>query len=229
MNATEYDARADEWWPPRGDFVVLYRLNAARFGWFDRYVPDWVGQKVLDVGCGGGYTAEHLARRGAIVTGPDISPGPPEVARRHAEGEGLAIDYRLGTPSRLPVEDGAFDVATCFDVIEHVEDLGTLLAQIHRSLRTGGLFLFDTMNRSLWAWIAMILLGERVLRVLPRGTHDWSRFVAPRDLAALLATLGFGEVEMAGIRPVLPARGELPFRVTDRGSRAVLYFGAAAP
>jgi len=218
-----------QWWPPRGDHILLYRANPLRFRFFDRYLPDWTGVRILDVGCGGGYCCEYLARRNAIVFGTDLLPEALEEARAHAALEDLQIKYSVCSTTRLPHGDATMDVVTCFDVFEHVPDKRVLLAEIFRVLRPGGWVFFDTLNRTCWSWLVAILLGEIVLRLIPRRTHDWRHFIRPQALTELLDAAGFGRPNCAGLTFDLSRwrSGGLPFRVNPRGKTAIMYFGAA--
>jgi 2-polyprenyl-6-hydroxyphenyl methylase/3-demethylubiquinone-9 3-methyltransferase len=225
---TRADATADLWWPPRKGYAILYKANSLRFAYFDRHVSDWEGLKVLDVGCGGGYTCEFLARRRAAVFGTDISESSLEAARRHAAKSGLRIDYRLGKPGFLPFADAQMDVVTCFQVLEHVRDVRTTLSEVRRVLKPQGRLFFDTVTRTLWSRIAAILLGEIVFRLIERGTHDWRLFIKPEEIERRLRESGFGNVELAGLKLEFPARetGGLPFRVSRGGRRSIVYFGS---
>jgi len=154
-----------------------------RLGWFDRQI-DWRGKAVLDLGCAGGFMAEAMDARGARVTGIDPAAEAVAAARAHAEAQGRAIAYDVGVGEDLPYADAAFDAVVCVDVLEHVRDLGQVLAEVSRVLRPGGLFLFDTINRNPLARLATITIAEDVLRLLPKGTHDPALFITPRALRA---------------------------------------------
>ncbi|MEM1242631.1 MAG: bifunctional 2-polyprenyl-6-hydroxyphenol methylase/3-demethylubiquinol 3-O-methyltransferase UbiG [Cyanobacteria bacterium P01_H01_bin.26] len=197
-NLAFYDQQAAQWWSETATIFPLSKLNPLRFQYFDRVIPQWRGLKVLDVGCGGGYTCEFLAQRGAMVTGIDPSAACIEAAKRHAETMGLSIDYQVGAGESLPFRDGCFDVAICVDVLEHVHSPAATVTAISRVLRPGGLFCFDTINRTWQSRWLMIWLLEDLLRQIPRGIHDWHRFVTPGELHQLLAQTGFGEVTIQG-------------------------------
>jgi 2-polyprenyl-6-hydroxyphenyl methylase/3-demethylubiquinone-9 3-methyltransferase len=217
------------WWPPSGDHVILYKANPLRFEHFDHFIDGWAGVKVLDVGCGGGYACEYLAERKALVFGTDILEESLLEARRHAAQEDLKIEYRLGTPERLPFNDREMDVVTCFDVLEHIPDKGRTLGEVERVLKPGGWLFFDTVNKTFLARLGVIWFGEILLRFVPRGTHHWHLFIRPGQLKVLLEKLGFKGVAFAGIRLDRHAwsQGGLPARVAPNGNTTIIYFGAA--
>ena len=218
---------AENWWggSVRG-LRQLRKLVPARFRYLDRVIPNWRDLRVLDLGCGGGFMAEALARRGAAVVGVDPCVAAVEAAMRHARTAGLAIDYRVASGEALPLDDAAFDVVVCVDVLEHVEHLGAVLAEIRRVLVPGGLLVFDTVNRTRLAAFVLVTIAERVLRLLPRGTHDSGRFIAPADLRAGLVELGFSVSPFVGLGPVgLDRDGD--FRFGWLPTQAILYMGEA--
>ncbi len=219
--------QAEDWWdgPVRG-LRQLRKLVPARFAYFDRIVPDWRGLDVLDLGCGGGFMAEPLARRGAAVIGVDPCPQAVAAAARHARGTGLDIDYRVGAGEALPLADAAVDVVVCVDVLEHVDDIDAVLAEVARVLRPGGLLLFDTVAATRLAAFVLVTMAERVLRLLPPGTHEPTRFVAAAGFRARLVALGFAAPPFVGFGP----RGldrDLDFCFGRLATRAVLYMGHA--
>ena len=197
-NLAFYDQQATQWWSETATIFPLSKLNPLRFKYFDRIIPQWDGLKVLDVGCGGGYTCEFLAQRGAIVTGIDPSAACIEAAKQHAEATGLTIDYRVGMGERLPFECDRFDVVVCVDVLEHVQTPAATVTEISRVLQPGGLFCFDTINRTWQSRWIMIWLLEDLLRQIPRGIHDWHKFVTPEELHQLLTQSSFSEITMQG-------------------------------
>ncbi|MEA5466596.1 bifunctional 2-polyprenyl-6-hydroxyphenol methylase/3-demethylubiquinol 3-O-methyltransferase UbiG [Leptothoe sp. PORK10 BA2] len=197
-NLAFYDQQAAQWWSETATIFPLSKMNPLRFEYFDRAIPEWDGLRVLDVGCGGGYTCEFLAQRGAVVTGIDQSAACIQVAKDHGAAMGLTIDYRVGVGENLPFGDDGFDVVVCVDVLEHVESPAATVMEIGRVLRPGGLFCFDTINRTLRSHWIMIWLLEDVLRQIPRGVHDWQKFVRPEELEELLQQAGFSEVTMQG-------------------------------
>jgi len=217
------------WWPPSGDHVVLYKANPLRFEYFDRFIASWKDVKVLDVGCGGGYACEFLARRQAVVQGTDIMAESLEEARKHAAQEHLAIQYRLCTTDRLPFDDHTMDAVTCVDVLEHIPNKSQLLGEICRVLKPGGWLFFDTFNKTFWSKLVIIWLGEILIRFIPRGTHYWPLFIGPSDLRILLEKSGFANVDFAGIKSARRAKekGKLPVTISPKGNTAIIYFGAA--
>lgn len=193
-----YDIHADQWWQEGAKLNLLHHFNASRFEFFDSFVPTWQGLEVLDVGCGGGLTCEFLARRGGFVTGIDLSPNPIRVAREHCKDSGLQIDYRVGRAENLPFTDNLFDAVVCVDVLEHVADPQKVVSEACRVLRKDGLFLFDTINRTNRSKFIMIWLMEDVLQQIPRGIHDWNKFIKPEELMNILEKSGFGDIAIKG-------------------------------
>ncbi|PKN29300.1 MAG: 3-demethylubiquinone-9 3-O-methyltransferase [Deltaproteobacteria bacterium HGW-Deltaproteobacteria-21] len=225
----EFHGGSTQWWPVSGDHVFLYRLNPVRFEYFDRFMGNWRDVEVLDVGCGGGYVCEFLARRGAVVSGTDIMAEAIQEARAHAAQENLKIEYHPCTAERLPLNDHTVDAVTCVDVLEHVSNKAQTLSEIHRVLKPGGWIFFDTFNKTFWSKFLILWLGERLIRFMARGTHYWPYFIRPDDLRLLLEESGFRSVEFAGIELARKARGKSgpPFTISPNGHTAVIYFGAA--
>ncbi|MEM1293529.1 MAG: bifunctional 2-polyprenyl-6-hydroxyphenol methylase/3-demethylubiquinol 3-O-methyltransferase UbiG [Cyanobacteria bacterium P01_H01_bin.162] len=193
-----YDQQAAQWWDQTATVFPLSQLNPLRFQFFDRYVADWRGLQVLDVGCGGGYTCEFLAQRGAAITGIDQSAACIAAAHNHAQAMGLKIDYHPGVAEQLPFAGDRFDIVTCVDVLEHVQSVPTTIAEIGRVLKPGGLFLFDTINRTWQSRLLMIWLLEDWLRLIPQGIHDWQQFVPPQELKMRLQQANFSDVTIQG-------------------------------
>lgn len=191
-----------DWWSGQVRWQrVLGNLVPARLALFDSLIDGWQNKAVLDLGCGGGFMAEAMARRGARVTGIDPSSGTIASAWAHAKTSGLEIAYDLGSGESLPYADMAFDVVVCVDVFEHIKALDAVLAEISRVLRPGGLLLFDTINHTWLASIIMITLGEDVTRMIPRGTHDPAMFIKPEVLRAKLEAAGFVVGPFRGLGP----------------------------
>jgi ubiquinone biosynthesis O-methyltransferase len=216
-----------DWWDGKTRWLrTLQNLVPARFAYFDPIVGDWRNASVLDLGCGGGFMAVALAKRGATVTGIDPSAGAIAAARGYAEANNLKIDYRVGAGERLPFPDGGFDIVVCVDVLEHVENLERVLAEIRRVLRPKGLFLFDTINRTRIASFIMVTIAENVIRMLPRGTHDPALFIRPEELAQKLQTAGFDVGRFVGMGPNgLNRRFDFTFGLLP--TLAIQYLGQA--
>ena len=197
-NLAFYDQQAPHWWDERATIAPLNRLNPLRFDYFDSAVPTWSGLRVLDVGCGGGFTCEFLARRGAQVWGVDPSAPCIAAAQRHAAQEHLPIAYTCAAAEHLPYADHSFDAVVCVDVLEHVAAPAQAVAEISRVLGPGGLFCFDTINRTRRSRLVMIWLLETLLRQIPCGIHDWHQFITPAELADMLRLSGFSGTQING-------------------------------
>jgi 2-polyprenyl-6-hydroxyphenyl methylase/3-demethylubiquinone-9 3-methyltransferase len=192
---------ADQWWSDEVRWVrTLKNLVPGRLKWFDRRF-NWPGKDVLDLGCAGGFMAEALAARGSRVTGIDPAADAVEAARRHSGAVGLTIQYDVGVGEALPYAATGFDAVVCVDVLEHVADLTCVLAEVARVLRPGGLFLFDTINRTPIARLATITMAEDVLHLLPRGTHDPALYIKPRELHLAMQGAGLLPGPMTGLGP----------------------------
>jgi|SRR5580658_1985091 2-polyprenyl-6-hydroxyphenyl methylase/3-demethylubiquinone-9 3-methyltransferase len=179
----KFDALAHEFWDPRGSFHPLHALNPVRLEYIAARAK-LTQQRVLDVGCGGGLLAESLALRGAHVTGIDLAPAMIEVARLHAHESQLDIDYQQSSAEAFAQRcERPFDVITCMELIEHVPDPAGLLLAISKLLRPGGELFMSTINRNLRSFLFAIVGAEYVLRVLPRGTHEYARLLRPAELA----------------------------------------------
>ena len=223
---TIYDKVADRWWSDDIRWVrTLKNLVPGRLSWFDRQI-EWQGKTVLDLGCAGGFMAEALAQRGAEVTGIDPAAEAIDAARDHARAGGLRIGYDVGVGEALPYASESFDAVVCVDVLEHVSDLEKVLAEVARTLRPGGMFLYDTINRNPLARLATITIAEDLLRLLPRGTHDPAMFIKPSELRAALNGAGLVPGAVTGLGPRgINRRLDLTFGPLPL--TAVLYMGIA--
>jgi 2-polyprenyl-6-hydroxyphenyl methylase / 3-demethylubiquinone-9 3-methyltransferase len=195
----KFDALAHEFWDPRGAFRPLHVLNPQRVA----YVAQRCAlsqRRVLDVGCGGGLLAEALARHGAHVSGIDLAPGMIEVARLHAHESQLQIDYHLCEAQQFAdVAASTFDVITCMELIEHVPSPAQLLSAITRLLRPGGDLFVSTINRTLRSFLLAIVGAEYLLRLIPRGTHEYARLLRPAELARLARSAGLTLCDVSGL------------------------------
>lgn len=193
-----FDALAAQWWNPRGPMAPLHAMNPARIGWIaERMGPP--PQRVLDIGCGAGLAAEALARRGHDVLGIDAAPEAVAVAVRHAAAEGLDVHYRVGAAETLVEEGVAVPVVTALEVIEHVADPVVFLGLMARLLEPGGRLFVSTINRTPRSLLVAKIGAEYVMRLLPRGTHDWRRFITPAELTAAARTAGLRMAASAGL------------------------------
>ena len=190
---------AHRWWDPQGEFRPLHDLNPLRLAWIDALAP-LAGKTVLDAGCGGGILAEAMARLGARVTGIDLSEKPLKVARLHLLESGLSVDYQLASPEQYSaLHAGAFDVVTCMELLEHVPDPASTVAACARLVRRGGRVFFSTINRNPKAYLFAVLGAEYLLKLLPRGTHDYARFIKPSELARWCRDAGLRPLELKGM------------------------------
>ncbi len=195
----KFDALAHRFWDPRGEFRPLHLLNPVRLGFVVEHAT-LAGAHALDVGCGGGLLSESLARKGARVTGIDLAPGMVEVARLHAAEEGLEVDYRVAAAEELAASSAqSFDVITCMEMLEHVPQPAHMLATLASLVRPGGAVFVSTLNRNLKAFLLAIVGAEYVLKLLPRGTHEYERLIRPSELARWARTAGLMPRAIAGI------------------------------
>jgi len=197
----KFEAAAARWWDPAGQMRPLHEINPLRLAFVAERAGPLAGRRVADVGCGGGILAEAMAREGAEVTGIDASEAALRVARLHAAESGVKVDYQPGTAEALAAGmPGAFDIVTCMELIEHVPDPASLIQACARLARPGGHVFFSTLNRTPKAWLLAVVGAEYVLGLLPRGTHDWRRFVRPSELDAWARGAGLELAELAGLR-----------------------------
>jgi 2-polyprenyl-6-hydroxyphenyl methylase/3-demethylubiquinone-9 3-methyltransferase len=226
--AAHFGAMATDWWDPKGSSAMLHKLNPVRLAYIraridthwgaDEYsLRPLEGKRAADVGCGAGLLAEPLARLGADVTGVDPAPENIEAARAHAVGQGLAIDYRTGSVEAL---SGRYELVTSLEVVEHVADVPAFLSGLAGALADDGLLILSTPNRSALSRLMLIGLGEGTGRI-PRGTHDWEKFLTPEELCGLLRDQGLEIVDCTGLGWG-PGRG---FHLSD--NKALDYFVTA--
>lgn len=195
----KFDALASRFWDTRGEFRPLHLLNPVRA----RFIAERAtlqGARVLDVGCGGGLLAESLARAGATVTAIDLAPAMIEVARLHAMEQKLDIDYRVVAAEAVAAgAPGTFDVVTCMEMLEHVPEPAQMITTLAMLLRPGGALFVSTLNRNLKSFLLAIVGAEYVLKLIPRGTHEYERLIRPAELAGWARAAGLSVRELAGI------------------------------
>lgn len=205
----KFEAMAAEWWDPNGKFKPLHMLNPCRLDYitsqiaaeFDRDLAQanpFAGLRILDIGCGGGLLAEPMARLGADVVGADAAERNIPVAQVHAEQSGLNIDYRHTTAEDMAAASEQFDVVLNMEVVEHVADPLGYLTACHDLLKPGGLHICSTLNRNPKSYVMAIIGAEHVMRWLPKGTHEWSKFITPDELFDLLRNAGLDPVDRQG-------------------------------
>jgi 2-polyprenyl-6-hydroxyphenyl methylase / 3-demethylubiquinone-9 3-methyltransferase len=229
---TVYDRMADSWWEEGGFLHALTALNPARFGYMRRVLTGELhlvpaGLRALDVGCGGGLLAEEFARLGCAVVGVDPSVKSLAAARKHAAGQGLAIEYHCAMGEALPFTDASFDIVYCCDVLEHVTDLSQVIAETARVLKPGGTYLFDTINRTPRSRLIVIALLQewRWTALMPPRFHDWRMFIRPAELRSALEHHGLVPGGLTGLKPrANPLR---VVRALRRLKRGLLSYAAA--
>lgn len=196
---SKFEELAARWWDPHSEFKPLHEINPLRLGYINQ-IAGLQGKRVLDVGCGGGILSESMAREGADVTGIDLGEAPLEVARLHLLESGLNVHYQ-----RIPVEQladeqpASFDVITCMEMLEHVPDPASVVAACARLARPGGHLFFSTLNRNPKSYLFAIVGAEYLLRLLPKGTHDFSKFIKPFELDGWIRRAGLQCNAMIGL------------------------------
>ncbi len=190
---------AHRWWDPQGEFRPLHEMNPLRLAWIDG-LAKLAGKEVLDVGCGGGILSEAMARLGARVTGIDLSEKPLKVAQLHLLESGLSVDYVLSSPEDFSIRnEDKFDAVTCMELLEHVPDPASTVAACARLVKRGGSVFFSTINRNPKSYLFAVIGAEYLLRMLPRGTHDYARFIKPSELSRWCRDAGLQPVELKGM------------------------------
>lgn len=195
----KFEALAHRWWDRESEFKPLHEINPLRVNWIEEHVR-LAGKKVLDVGCGGGILSEAMALRGATVTAIDMGEAPLAVARLHQLESGVEVDYRQSTVEALAAEmPGQFDVVTCLEMLEHVPDPASVIHACHTLVKPGGQVFFSTINRNPKAYLLAIIGAEYLLKLLPRGTHDFKKFIRPSELGAWCRASGLAIGNIVGL------------------------------
>ncbi len=196
---SKFEELASRWWDPHSEFKPLHEINPLRLDYIDARVG-LDGKTVLDVGCGGGILAESMAARGAIVTGIDMGLAPLEVARLHLLETGQQVDYRQIAAEELAAERaGQFDVVTCMEMLEHVPDPASVVRACAQLVKPGGQVFFSTINRNPKSYLFAIIGAEYLLRMLPKGTHDYAKFIRPSELARWTRAAGLQTRDITGL------------------------------
>ncbi len=199
LELEKFSQLAHRWWDPGSEFKPLHDINPLRLDYIDG-IAGLRGKRVLDVGCGGGILAEAMAGRGAAVTGIDLAEKPLKVAQLHLLESGLQVDYRLAAPEALAREmPASFDAVTCMEMVEHVPDPAGVVKACAELVRPGGHVFFSTINRNLKSYLFAVVGAEYVLKLLPRGTHDYARFIKPSELAAMCRAAGLDVAAVIGM------------------------------
>jgi 2-polyprenyl-6-hydroxyphenyl methylase/3-demethylubiquinone-9 3-methyltransferase len=190
LELKKFSDLAHQWWDPTSEFRPLHEINPLRLDWINSQAP-LAGKNVVDVGCGGGILSESMARRGAKVTGIDLSEKALKVADLHSLETGVQVRYELITAEALAErESGAFDVVTCMEMLEHVPDPAAIVAACAKLVKPGGRVFFSTINRNPKAYLHAVIGAEYVLRLLPKGTHDYAKFITPAELSQFARNAG---------------------------------------
>ena len=195
----KFDSLAHRWWDPAGEFKPLHDINPLRLEWIERHLP-LAGRQIIDVGCGGGILAESMARRGAQVTGIDLSEKALAVAQLHLGISKLNVSYqRTAVEELASLRPGEFDAVTCMELLEHVPQPAGMVAACARLVRPGGQVFFSTINRNAKAYLFAVVGAEYVLGLLPKGTHDYQCFIKPSELARWSRDSGLRVEEVIGM------------------------------
>jgi 2-polyprenyl-6-hydroxyphenyl methylase/3-demethylubiquinone-9 3-methyltransferase len=190
---------AHRWWDPQGEFRPLHELNPLRLGWIDGLAP-LAGRKVLDVGCGGGILSEAMARLGASVTGIDLSEKPLKVAELHLIESALEVTYlKSSAEEHSETNPAVYDIVTCMELLEHVPDPASTIAACAKLVKPGGRVFFSTINRNPKSYLFAVIGAEYLLKMLPKGTHDYARFIKPSELSRWCRGAGLEPLELKGM------------------------------
>ena len=196
----KFQSMASRWWDPDSEFKTLHDINPLRVDYIERQCGGLNGKKVLDIGCGGGILAEAMTARGAEVTGIDLAEESLEVARLHLLESGLKVDYRQDTAESFCAEhSGEYDVVTCLEMLEHVPDPHSVVFAAAQALKPDATLVLSTLNRNAKSYLFAIVAAEYVMRILPRGTHEFSRFLKPSELARAARSAGLDVTDVTGM------------------------------
>lgn len=195
----KFGALAARWWDPHSEFKPLHDINPLRLSWIDKHVGI-AGKRVIDIGCGGGILAESMAAKGADVTGIDLSEKPLKVAKLHLLETGHKVDYQLVAAEELAIQQpGSYDCVTCMEMLEHVPEPASTVRAAATLAKPGGWVFFSTLNRNPKSFLLAIVGAEYVLNMLPKGTHEYRRFITPAELATMTREAGLMVTELIGM------------------------------
>jgi 2-polyprenyl-6-hydroxyphenyl methylase/3-demethylubiquinone-9 3-methyltransferase len=195
----KFSALAHRWWDPQSEFKPLHEINPLRLNWIDK-LANLNGKRVIDVGCGGGILAESMAEQGAIVTGIDLSDKALRVAKLHLLETGRQVEYLAIAAEHIAEERAeTYDMVTCMEMLEHVPDPASVVAACARMCKPGGWLFFSTLNRNPKSYLFAIIGAEYVLNLLPRGTHEWAKFLKPAELSRFIRHAGLDMIEVTGM------------------------------
>ena len=200
LEIEKFQSIASRWWDRESEFKPLHEINPLRVSYIEQQAQGVDGKRVLDIGCGGGILAEALAQQGALVTGIDMAELSLKVARLHLHESALEIDYQLTTVEAFAEHSATqFDIVTCLEMLEHVPDPASVITSAVRLLKPGGVLFLSTINRNPKAFALAILGAEYILRMLPRGTHEYQKFIKPSEIAAQLRACGMQVNDISGM------------------------------
>ena len=195
----KFDQLASRWWDPNSEFRPLHEINPLRLDWINEQVPI-AGQKIIDVGCGGGILAESMAARGASVTGIDMAPTPLQVAKLHLLESGQQVEYlQITAENMAETHSGQFDIVTCMEMLEHVPDPASVVHACAKLVKPGGMVFMSTINRNPKSFAMAIVGAEYVLKLLPKGTHEYGKFIRPSELTAWSRAAGLETSDITGM------------------------------
>ncbi len=196
----KFEALASRWWDPQSEFKPLHDINPLRLEFIEQHSEGLQGKTIVDVGCGGGILAEAMAKKGAKVTGIDMGEAPLTVAQLHAMDAGVDMDYELISAEDFAEKhSGKFDIVTCMEMLEHVPDPASIIRACQKMLKPGGKAFFSTLNRNPKSFLFAIIGAEYLLQLLPKGTHDYRKFITPAELASYIRQAGLDLVQLKGM------------------------------
>lgn len=199
LELQKFSELAHRWWDPTSEFRPLHEINPLRLEWINARAP-LAGKNVIDIGCGGGILAESMARKGAKVTGIDLSEKALKVADLHSLESGVQVRYQLIAAEEMAAQEaGQYDVVTCMEMLEHVPDPGAIVRAAATLVKPGGKVFFSTLNRNPKSYLFAVIGAEYLLRLLPKGTHDYAKFITPAELSQYIRTAGLQVDSLKGL------------------------------